>query len=271
MPATSRTRPRTASQPRTQAKDELPEAHPTAMAFLDEAGFIARDRFFAVGCLKLLEPSVLLRKVRKLRDRTQKYHEIHFKDLTKDSLPFYRSVVDLVAASDGYFSCFVADRDQNDPVARFGSHWLAYEKLAKQLLLGTIRPRELLVVLADNYSTPDHVVFEQDVRAAVNKQLGRLARERLSFGLSVNRRSPDCRSADFGGGLRVPTGGGDVRAEQCQGKLGGARPEQVWRGNLPQGVQEGAPECRSLWGSPAEKTGYSPHAEHQGCPPFLAR
>jgi hypothetical protein len=143
--------------------------------FLDEAGFIARDRFFAVGCLKLSEPSVLLRQVQKLRDQRQAYYEIHFKNATKHSLPFYRAVVDLVAASDGSFSCFVVDRDAADPIARFGSHWLAYEKLSKQLLLGTIRRRELLVVLADNYSTPDNVFFERDVRAAVNKQLKRLA------------------------------------------------------------------------------------------------
>ncbi len=143
--------------------------------FLDEAGFIARDRFFAVGCLKLSEPSVLLRKVQKLRDQQQAYHEIHFKNATRGSLPFYRAVVDLVAASDGSFSCFVVDREAGDPVARFGSHWLAYEKLSEQLLLGTIRRRELLVVLADNYSTPDNVFFEQDVRASVNKRLKRLA------------------------------------------------------------------------------------------------
>jgi hypothetical protein len=143
--------------------------------FLDEAGFIARDRFFAVGCLKLSEPSVLLRKIQKLRDQRQAYYEIHFKNVTKHSLSFYRAVVDLVAASDGSFSCFVVDREAADPIERFGSHWLAYEKLSKQLLLGTIRRRELLVVLADNYSTPDNVFFERDVRAAVNKQLKRLA------------------------------------------------------------------------------------------------
>jgi hypothetical protein len=171
VPPTSR---RTRS-PAKQKPHGLPCEHPTATVFLDEAGFIARDRFFAVGCLKLSEPSVLLRQVQKLRDQRQAYHEIHFKSVTRDSLPFYRAVVDLVAASDGSFSCFVVDRDAADPIARFGSHWLAYEKLAKQLLLGTIRRRELVVVLADNYSTPDNVVFEQDVRAAVNKQLRRLA------------------------------------------------------------------------------------------------
>lgn len=152
----------------------LSQDHPTGMVFLDEAGIIARDRFFAVGCLKLAEPSVLLRQVQHLRDRTQTYHEIHFTDVTRASLPFYNAVVDLVAASDGHFSCFVVDRKKDDPIARFGSPWAAYEKLAKQLLLGSIRPRELLVVLADNYSTPHDVMFEQEVRTAVNKKLGRL-------------------------------------------------------------------------------------------------
>jgi Protein of unknown function (DUF3800) len=168
-------RTRTSAKQSPQKSRVLPCEHPTATVFLDEAGFIARDRFFAVGCLKLSEPSVLLRKIQKLRDERQAYFEIHFKNVTKGKLPFYRDVVDLVAASDGSFSCFVVDREAADPVARFGSHWLAYEKLSKQLLLGTIRPRELLVVLADNYSTPADVSFERDVRAAVNKQLKRLA------------------------------------------------------------------------------------------------
>lgn len=167
--------PRRTRSPSKKEAGSLSCEHPTATAFLDEAGFIARDRFFAVGCLKLSEPSVLLRKMQKLRDQRQAYYEIHFKNVTMGSLPFYRAVIDLVTANDGIFSCFVVDRKAADPVARFGSHWLAYEKLAKQLLLGTIRRRELLVVLADNYSTPEDVFFEQDVRAAVNKRLKRLA------------------------------------------------------------------------------------------------
>jgi hypothetical protein len=128
-----------------------------------------------VGCLKLSEPSVLLRRTQKLRDRHHWYQEIHFADLTAGALPFYEEVVEIVAASDGEFSCFVTDRDVADPVARFGSHWRAYEKLAIQLLIGSIAPREIVTVLADNYSTPDKVVFEQDVRAEVNRRMGRLA------------------------------------------------------------------------------------------------
>jgi Protein of unknown function (DUF3800) len=153
----------------------LPAAHPTAVIFLDESGAIASDRFFSVGCLKLPEPSGLTRQIEKWRDRSHWYQEIHFVDLTLKALPRYRELIDIVAAGDGEFSCFVADRTFADPVERFGSPWLAYEKLATQLLLSTIRRREIVTVLADNYSTPDGVAFERDVRAAVNTRLRRLA------------------------------------------------------------------------------------------------
>jgi hypothetical protein len=158
-------------------KPKLHKHHPTAVAFLDESGSISQDRFFAVGCLKLVEPSDLLRAVQKLRDTEHWYQEIHFVAMTRDSLTFYKKVVDVIAASDAEYSCFVADRHAADPVARFGTSWKAYEKLAEQLLIGSIDgpSRELITVLADNYSTPDDVQFEKDVRTAVNRRLRRLA------------------------------------------------------------------------------------------------
>jgi Protein of unknown function (DUF3800) len=142
--------------------------------FLDESGAIASDRFFSVGTLKLAEPSVLLRRLEKWRDQHHWYEEIHFTDLTSRALPLYKEVVEIVAASDAEFACFVADRKGADPVARFGSPWRAYEKLAEQLLVGNIRPREIVTVLADNYSTPDGVYFEEDLKAEVNRRLGGL-------------------------------------------------------------------------------------------------
>jgi hypothetical protein len=155
---------------------ELPVDHPTALAFLDESGSIAQDRFFAVGCLKLEEPSRVLRAVQKLRDQAHRYHEIHFNAVTRKAVPFYERVVDLIANQAGsFFSCFVADRQVADPVVRFKTPWRAYEKLATQLLLGSIRPWEIVTVIADNYSTPPGVDFERDVKLAVNKRLGRLA------------------------------------------------------------------------------------------------
>jgi hypothetical protein len=152
---------------------QLPEDHATAAAFLDETGIISQDRFFAVGCLVLPEPADVLRQVQKLRDQKHWYGEIKWVDLTMTSLSLYKSIVDIVVSSDARLSCFVADRAVADPVARFKQDgWLAYEKLATQLLIGTSKPHELLSVMCDNYSAPDNVAFEKQLRSEVNRRLG---------------------------------------------------------------------------------------------------
>lgn len=158
----------------TTTKIELRRDHRTAAAFLDETGSISQDRFFAVGCLVVPEPSDVLRKLQKLRDKRHWYDEIKWVDLTMTSLPLYRELIDAVASSEARFSCFVADRAAADPVERFGNEWKAYEKLATQLMIGSTRPYELLSVMADNYSTPDHISFEKDLRAEINRRLGSL-------------------------------------------------------------------------------------------------
>lgn len=156
-------------------KSPLPANHRTAVAFLDESGAIAKDRFFAVGCLKLEEPTWLLRQTQRWRDRRHWYRELHFAEVTRNALPLYKEVVDLLVPADCLFSCFVADRQEADPVARFGSSANAYEKLAEQLLVASIRPDEIVSVIADDYSTPDVNPFEIVIRSEVNRRLGCLA------------------------------------------------------------------------------------------------
>ncbi|HVX19981.1 MAG TPA: hypothetical protein VHB02_01395 [Acidimicrobiales bacterium] len=73
------------------------------------------------------------------------------------------------------FFCFVADRKVADPVARFSTQWDAYGKLAEQLVVAATHPDELVSIMADNYSTPDHILFEEDLKASVNRRLRRLA------------------------------------------------------------------------------------------------
>jgi hypothetical protein len=200
---------------------------PTAMAFLDESGTISKDRFFAVGCLKLDEPSVLLRAIEKLRDQHHWYGEIHWVDLTQKSAPFYGQVAHEIAQSDAQFSCFVADRQQADPIARFGTEWRAYEKLAVQLLLGSIRPEELVTVIADKYSTPDHIVFEQDVRSEVNYRLKRLAVT------SVCRL--DSKAADPLQLVDLLTGAITFEFRQAAGLAGTATPKALLASSIRQG------------------------------------
>jgi len=166
----------------------LRKDHPCGTAFLDETGIISKDQFFAIGLLKSTEPARLLRRISKLRDQDHWYSEIKWYDLTAGTLPFYQKVVDICGDSDAEFFCFIANRALHDPVSRFGSAWDAYGKLAEQLLVASIHPDELVALLADNYSTPDSVLFEEDLRSAVNRRLNRLA---LTSVVRLDSRSSD--------------------------------------------------------------------------------
>lgn len=145
------------------------------MILLDETGAISQDRYFGVGIVTLDEPARTLRKVRALRGRKHYYNEFKFSSTTRDTIDLHRRFVEVaLEAGDLSFAAFVADREAADPVERFGNHWLAYSKMAEQLLMGAIRFPRIYSVLADNYSAPEEVRFEEDLKASVNKRLGRL-------------------------------------------------------------------------------------------------
>ncbi len=153
----------------------LKPGHPVATVFMDETGSVSADRYFAIGCLKLPDPSVVLREIQRLRDRHNRHNEVKFTKVTKQKLDFYRRFVDCVLADpSAKFFCFIADRAGDDPVTRFGTQWDAYAKLAEQLVHGVTAPDELLTILADNYSTPQDVLFEPTLRRSVNRRMHRL-------------------------------------------------------------------------------------------------
>lgn len=157
-------------------KVSFPRDHPCSVAFVDETGSIARDRIFGVGLLKLGNAARVLRSVQKLRDKNHYYKEFKFSDVKKGTLDIYRNFLDLVIGDpEAQFFCFMADSEKADPVKRFGTHWEAYGKLAEQLTVAALKPGELMTVLADNYSTPDEILFEDVLKASVNRRVRRLA------------------------------------------------------------------------------------------------
>ncbi|MFS0867457.1 DUF3800 domain-containing protein [Microbacterium sp. 179-B 1A2 NHS] len=158
------------------AHPKLPKDHPVATCFLDETGSISNDRFFGVGLISIDEPSRLLRKVQNLRDRRHWYKEFHFASVTQGTLDLYKELVDITLATDGvHFYSFIADRSVADPVQRFGDRWTAYRKMAEQLVVASVPRGAVVAVVADNYSTPAAVLFEEELRFSVNRRLKRLA------------------------------------------------------------------------------------------------
>lgn len=152
----------------------LHRTHPTTVAFFDETGAIASDRFFTVGLLRVDDHASLLKQVKALRKQEKFHEEFKWSGITESNKDVYKKLFDLLVKSEAKFSCFVADRHVADPVARFGNTFAAYEKLATQLLIGSVAPYELVSVLADNYSAPNDRSFENTVKRECNRRLRRL-------------------------------------------------------------------------------------------------
>lgn len=216
----------------------LPVDQPCSAAFLDETGVISQDRFFAVGLVKLPEPAKLLRALSKFRDQKHWYGEIHFTQMKARDLGLYKTIVD-IALQPGLldFFCFVADREIADPIKRFKSPWNAYNRLAEQLVLASIHPGELLSLMADNYSAPDHVLFEEVLKANVNRRVKRLAV------VSVCRL--DSKSCD---GLQIADLLTAAIAQEFRASVGLASATSV-KGAFAAYVRQklGTPSCLSGW------------------------
>ena len=153
---------------------ELPPVGTGALVcFLDETGVVAQDTIFGVGVLSVPEDSDLPTAVRKYRQRTSWHSEWHFCALNQKSLNLYKGLIDVLTNHPNWsFTLTLADRDKFDVVQATGDRFLAYERIAAQSLAASMPADRQAVALADEYTTPDTVRFEEDVRHTVNTQQG---------------------------------------------------------------------------------------------------
>ncbi len=162
--------------------DVLPVEHPTATVYLDESGVIKTDRFFGIGCLKVVDDARLTKALHRLRQVHAYPEEIHWaslgKALTRDggAFPLATAAVDAFFALEGAsFCCVVADRQNGDIIGRHRTPWDAFQALSVQALDSVVDRTELVSVIADHVDTPAHVHFEEAVKAGLNEGRGRLA------------------------------------------------------------------------------------------------
>jgi hypothetical protein len=116
------------------------------------------------------EPYTILRPIQRIRDRQGFYDEIKWNKVSAKKLPLLCDLVDVFMSADASFSAFVVDKQKYDVISRFGGQFEAYDALARQLVLGSIRKKSVLWIIADEYSTPPGVRFEENVRDYVNRR-----------------------------------------------------------------------------------------------------
>lgn len=160
----------------------MPPTHPTATVYLDESGVVKTDRFFGIGCLKVVDGPKLTRALRRHRQVLECGEELHWSRLDKatsrtgGTFELATAALDTFFELDGVsFCCTVADRQNGDLPKSYRTSWRAYEALSVRALDTAIDERELVTVLADHADTPRHVLFEESVQAGLNGKRGRLA------------------------------------------------------------------------------------------------
>jgi hypothetical protein len=211
----------------------LPELHPTAMIYLDESGVINRDRFFSIGCLKVVDDAALRRSLHGHRQRLECFDEIHWSAFNKASAARGSSFDLAVAAIESFFEldgasfcCAVADRQNGDLVGSYRSSWKAYEALSVQALDRSVGSEEVVSVVADHVDTPSDIRFEDEVKKELNRSRRRLAITTLTRahshameGLQLADLLLGAAMFDFRQGVAPDRGSADSQKAQLCGYL----------------------------------------------------
>jgi hypothetical protein len=159
--------------------------------FTDEAGvaaFSPTEPYFGVGMLKIADAGPWNDDLNRLLDvfiaqnsgrgrRTPRGRfELKFSAVTIGTRPLYERFIDyFVGRSDGCFSALVVDKRaaREEFVGKLGGSWgslIAYSTALLRTALGTDRPDERAIIVADNYQKPKRHAryFERElVRALV--------------------------------------------------------------------------------------------------------
>ena len=146
----------------------------TCFCFLDETGLIhhKRDKFFALGILKCNNPEKLYNRIRKIRQKYNYNEELKWADLSrKIRFDVAREVFNVFLEEHTEFNSIILNKDELD----FKKHYnddlnKVYRNFSIALLKLIIgkNPRELLIILADDYFTPDGTDLETTIKKFTN-------------------------------------------------------------------------------------------------------
>ncbi len=146
----------------------------TSFCFLDETGLVysPRDKFFALGIIKCCSPEKIYNRIRKIRDKYNYREELKWSSLDrKIRFDIAREFFNIFLTEDVEFNSIILDKDKLDFKKHYNNNlYKVYRNFSVALLKLIIgkRPKELMVVLSDDYFTPEGVNLECTIKKFIN-------------------------------------------------------------------------------------------------------
>lgn len=146
----------------------------TCFYFLDETGLLdsTRDKFFALGIIKCCEPQKLYNRIRKIRHKYNYTEELKWSKIDrKIRFDIAREYFNIFLEEDAKFNCIILNKDELDFRRHFQNNlYKVYQNFTITLLKLAIgkTPNEVVVLLADDYFTPDGIDLEDRIKKFTN-------------------------------------------------------------------------------------------------------
>lgn len=146
----------------------------SCFCFLDETGLLysKRDKFFALGIIKCNEPQKLYNRIRKIRNKYEYTEEAKWANLDrKIRFDVAREFFNIFLSEDVKFNCIILDKNELDFEKHFQNDlYKVYQNFSIALLKLIIgkAPEEVLILLTDDYFTPDGRDLEGAVKGIIN-------------------------------------------------------------------------------------------------------
>jgi len=147
----------------------------SSFCFLDETGLIFgnRDKYFALGLVKCCFPEKIYNEIRKIRQRFNYNEELKWSQLNSKTrfnvaIQFFKC---FLKNCDAKFNCIILNKEELDFEKEYNNELSkVYRSFTISLLklVAGQRPDEILIVLTDDYFTPEKIELENTIKKFVN-------------------------------------------------------------------------------------------------------
>jgi len=153
----------------------------TKFCFLDESGSLSlgspTDILFTIGIIKCSQPYYIQSNISYERSKCRFYDEIKFNKLSKNNLNFAQYMLNCLFNTRSLnFYSYTVCKHGNYFYKNFNNNiWQAYEDITIKLMEALLPDNEILILIADNITTPRNIKFEVNVKRRINENRKRLS------------------------------------------------------------------------------------------------